>query len=172
MTLVNKQKADTQFCKFIENLQRVIGKTKAILETVMNDNPSIRSSYRDIPGTLDMGLSLINSGSMFHQKIFRAFIEKGIDHFDMIHRKDDRILTHNLSMILPENEYVNKIQYIYGANPERRRYVSDEDVKVMWNLLLALMHRSIKWILFTEDPEFYPRLPPDVVQRYKVNLDS
>lgn len=177
MSSVDKEKANMQLEKFNEGLQRVIGKTKNIIKEIMGSNAEIAISYKDVPDTLDLATMIITGDFPLpnFDPIFGTicgFLEKGIDLFDMIHRKDDRILTEHISLIFPKNKYVDKIQFIYGANHQNRKYVKDGDVEVMWKLIMAVMHRAIKWVIFSRDERFIDKLPNDVVERYKINLST
>lgn len=167
----NMEKANINKTKFIENTQRIIGSTKKIIERLTDENKALANMYSDIPGLLEIaGSTLANLGSEFHHNALSQFIEKSLPVWDKIRLKDDTILTENLSLILPNNPYVSRIQYIYGANPSKTIYVNDSEIKNMWKLLTALVHNAVKYIIFSEDPKFYP-LPPNIVDDFKVNLE-
>lgn len=172
MSRLDQDKANENFCKFIQNIQRVIGKTSQILERVMKADRTIASSYSDIPSTLTMANQLLlHMGVEGQMKFFRTFIEKSINLWENIRVKDDKILTEHLSIILPGNPYVEKIQFIYGGNPQKKIYVDSAEVTMMWKLLTALIHNSIKYIIFSEDTTFYPLLPDNVVEKFSVNFE-
>lgn len=177
MSLVDTEKANIQLEKFNENLQRIIGKTKVIVLEIMKTDQKVAYSYKDVPRTLDLAASIVTGEFPLpnFDPIYGTicgFLNKGIDIFDMIHMKDDRILTEHISIIFPKNDYIEKIQFIYGANDQQKNYVSNEDITVMWKLIIANMHRAIKWVIFSGDERFINRLPVDVVNRYKINLST
>lgn len=165
-------KANANMCKFVENTQRVIGKTKLILEGIMKQDRHINNEYSDVPGLLDMAKDLLVGLDHETQlKCLRSFIKKSSPVWYKIKEKDDTILTENLSLILPSNPYVPRIQYIYGNNERKIRYVGEEDIKVMWKLLNALVHNSVKYIIFSEDSELLPLLPEGVIDDFKISLE-
>lgn len=184
MSLVCEESVNLQLSKFNEILQRIIMKTDVIIQDLIRSDSYIRSKYSDIPMLLKIALSVIQGETtipqfdriytpikLFMKKYFQAKAD-GINLFDLIDRKDDSILTEHLSAIFPESNYVDKIQYIYGANPKKKRYVSDEDVQFMWKLITAAMHRAIKWVILSGDDEYISRLPADVLERYRIRIEG
>lgn len=166
------EKANINKCKFIENTQRIIGSTKKIIERLTSENRQLADMYSDIPSLLDIAKeALVNLGDDIHSKVFFTFIRKSIPVWDKIKHKDDTVLTENLGLILPDNPFVSRIQYIYGANPSKTIYVNDVEIKNMWKLMTALIHNAVKYIIFSENSEFIPMLPPNVVEDFKINLE-
>lgn len=156
MSLLNQEKANENFCKFINNIQRVIGKTTQIIERIMKVDKNIATNYNDVYGTLKMANDLIiNIDSEKQKKLFKTFIKKSLNLWIKIKNKDDSILTEHISIIFPNNPYVEKIQYIYGNNPQKKNFVEPSEMDSIWKLITGLVHNSIKYIIFSEDPEFY-----------------
>lgn len=177
MSLIDRNRADRYFCKFIENSQRVIGKTKLILTRIIESSDAadkkIARSYADIPGTLTSANQLLMGiGGEIQINIFRTFIRKSMPFWEKIHSRDDTILTDNLSLIFPNNPYVGKIQFLYGANNERRCYVKADEINSIWKLINALVHNCIKYIIFSHDEEFFDKMDPDIVEKLNVNLET
>jgi hypothetical protein len=172
MSLLDQSKANSEFCKFIQNIQRVIGRTNQILERLIGTDPTIASNYSEIPGALTMGnMLLLNIGVDGQMKFFKTFIEKSINLWEKIRIKDDTILTEHLSIILPDNTYVEKIEFIYGNNPQKKIYVNNAEINYMWKVLTGLVHNSIKYIIFSEDTRFYPLLPDKIIENFGINLN-
>lgn len=184
MSLIDVEKANLQLQKFNENLQKVVLKTKLVIEKIMAKDVNIKSSYKNVPSTLDIAMCVIQGSFPVpgFDRIYGTicgFLDKynlglsnGIDLFDMINNKDDKILTEHLSALFPENKYIDKIQYIYGANPEGKRYVEKDDVDFMWRLINGVMHRAIKWAIFSQDPRYVDTVPSSTLDRFKINPEN
>lgn len=168
--------------KFVENTQRVIGMTNKIVSRISNADRQIANMYSDIPGLLQMaGDLLVNMGDEIHTKMLHAFLKgilikkegapDDIPVWKKIKSKDDTVLTENLSVILSENPFVPRIQYIYGANPARRRYVSDTEVETMWKLITALVHNSIKYAFHGNHKLFTQHIPDELISEFRIQLD-
>ena len=106
----------------------------------------------------------------FLDKFIEA-LNKNINIFDMIKAKDDKILTEYMSVLLPKNPYTDKIQYIYGANPERRKYVDNDSVVGIWKLINALTDRAIKWVIATGVERYSHVINLKMVEKYRINMD-
>lgn len=184
MSLVDVERVNMQLAKFNENLQKVVLKTKVIIGVIMKKDKKISASYNGVPDLLDLAIKIIQGrvplpgfdriyGTIcgFFDKYLKG-LENGIDLFDMIHDKDDRILTHHLSALFPKNEYVDKIQYLYGANPEKKIYVDADDIEFIWKFINGVMHRAIKWVLFSQDSRYIGSINPNVVQKYGINMNN
>ena len=168
----DEMKANDNMCKFIQNTQRIIGKTKNILEKIMENNKDINNQYSDVPGLLDMAKDLLVSlDNETQTKFLVKFVKKSSSVWYKIKEKDDTILTENLSLILPSNPYVSRIQYIYGNNEKRINYVDEEDIKIIWKLLNGLVHNSVKYVIFSQNSELLQLLPKDVVENFKISLE-
>lgn len=164
-------KADDNLRKFIENLQRVILQTNAILDRISSEDSDVAKRYSDIPPLLNMAKdALVNIGIDGQKKVIKVFIDKSIDVWYMIMNRDDRILTEHLSLILPGDDYVKKIQYLYGANDQRKCYVNEREINNVWKLLTALVHNSAKYVVFSDYEKFTSRLPKEVFNEWKVNF--
>lgn len=184
MSLTQEEKTNLQLVKFNENLQRVILKTKVIVNELIKSHPKLATSYGEIPKTLDLALDVVQGtfvlpgfdriyGTMF--AFLNKYIEalgKGIDLFGMINDKNDKVLTEHLSALFTNNPYVDKLQYIYGANSERKKYVDESDVATMWKFIIATMHRAIKWAILSGDSRFSNVINKDMVKRFKINMDN
>lgn len=172
MSLVSQEKAEVNFCKFIENTRRLIGSTKNIIDRINEENVEIRNNYSDVPSLLQMALDLLSNCGINSQKnLMKTFIFKSIEIWELIRLKDDTVLTEHLSKIIPDNPYVVRIQYVYGSNPSNKCFVDKIEIKKIWNLITALVHNSIKYILFSGDSKYDGLLPRNVVSLWKVNLE-
>lgn len=184
MSLVDVEKTNFQLVKFNENLQKVILKTKVIISEIMKKDAKIASNYNNIPATLDLAISIVQGeieipgfdriyGTIcgFLNKYVVA-LEGGVDLFDMIHLKDDKILTEHLSVLFPKNQYIDKIQYIYGANPQNKNFVDNDDLVSMWKLINGVMHRAIKWVIFSQDERYINKINPNIIEKYKITIEN
>lgn len=168
--------------KFIENTQRVIGMTNKIVTRISDSDRQISNMYSDIPGLLKMaGDMLVDMGDEIHTKMLHAFLKgvliqkegspDNIHVWRKIKSKDDSVLTENLSVILSENPFVPRIQYIYGANPSKKCYVNQNEIDTMWKLITALIHNSIKYAVHNNVKEFLPHIPDELINEFKIQLE-
>lgn len=170
-----QEKAELNFCKFIENTCRIIGKTNQIINRILEenrDNREIQTKYSEVPDLLKIASDLLTNCGVDAQKSFMSsFILKSVNIWELIRLKDDRVLTEHLSEIMPGNGYVENIQYVYGANSSRKCFVNSDEIGVIWKLITAVIHNSIKYIIFSGDSTFVDVLPRDVVKLWKVQLN-
>lgn len=172
MSRLDITKAQLNKCKFIENTQRIIGSTNKIIKELMEEHEHIRTEYASIPGLLELGNTiLVNLPDDKFEEIITDFFTKSIPVWDKIKNKDITVLTENMSLILSNNQYVPKIQYMYGANEDNLCYVSEKDTKNMWNLITALIHNSVKYVIFSDNKDLLAILPPNTVETWKINLE-
>lgn len=184
MSRLNQEKANDNFCKFVENTQRITGKTLSIINRLISEDKTIKNSYSDVPGLLQIALDIIpKSGNGMQMQIISGFIDEAlikesrdsngnvINICEMVKNKDDKILTEHLGKILSNNPYVERIQYIYGANPSKKCYVNEAEVNIMWKLITAIFHNSIKYVIFSENPKFFGKISKSAVTDLNVNLD-
>lgn len=168
--------------KFVENTQRVIGMTKKIVTRISESDRHISNMYSDIPGLLEMaGNLLVNMGDDIHTKMLHAFLKgvliqkegacDNIPVWKKIKSKDDSVLTENLSVILSENPFVPRIQYVYGANPSKRCYVNQSEIDTMWKLITALIHNSVKYVVHNNVEEFLPHISEELIIQFKIQLE-
>lgn len=184
MSLINQESVNKQLAKFNENLQKVVLKTKVITVEIMKKDKSIAEKYGMIPPLLDIAINVIQGDTQFpgFDRIYGTLyvfldkyvssLERGINLFDMINSRDDRILTHHLSALFPKNEYVDKIQFLYGANPQGKRYVNEDDVESIWKLINGVMHRAIKWVILSRDPKYIDKISLDVIDKYSIVMNN
>lgn len=181
-SFINEEKAKLNKNKFIENTQRIIGMTKKIVTRISESDRQIANMYSDIPGLLDMaGNFLVDMGDEIHSKMIYSFL-KGIliqkeGYVDNIHvwrkikSKDETVLTENLSVILSENPFVPRIQYVYGANPAKRCYVNHHEIDTMWKLITALIHNSVKYAFHNNVVKIIPHIPQELISEFKIQLE-
>ena len=168
----NLEKANSNMCKFIENTQRIINATKVILERLMDEHDHIASDYSDVPMLLDIGKRiLVDIGSQEQVKLVKTFVEKSIPVWEKVKNKDITVLTENMSLILSDNPFVPRIQYMYGSNPQRRCYVNEKETKNMWTLITALIHNSVKYVYFSGNTELMSIIPDGTIEMFNINLE-
>lgn len=160
MALVNTAKANENLDKFTTNIRKVALLTKDISTGLIEINSSFSEMYRDIPDLLDIAVMTIESLSERDRiKMLKTFVEKslgninGVSLWEKIKSKDAEFLSTNLSMIVPGNKYIDKIQYAYGQNPDGQIYVPERQLKAMWLLVHALIHNSFKYVILSGDPD-------------------
>jgi hypothetical protein len=166
MSILDQNKANVNFMKFVVNLRKLIGKTNSIIVGIMAVNSKIAEEYKFIPMSLTFVCDFIEKTPDKVKEIFIEFINKSMHLWPNIMNKDDSILTEHLSIILPGNKYVEKIQYIY-----REKLVNNDDVATMWKCLHGIVHNSIKYIMFSEDPRFFNILDKSLIKTYGINLN-
>ena len=167
--------------KFVENTQRIIGMTKKIVTRISGSDKQISNMYSDIPDLLEMaGNLLVSMGNEIHIKMLHGFLrgvliqrEESSDNIPVwkkIKSKNDSVLTENLSIILSENPFVPRIQYVYGANPTKKCYVNQNEIDIMWKLITALIHNSIKYVIHNNIEEFIPYISKELIDEFKIQL--
>lgn len=184
-SMADESKALLNKNKFIENTQRVIGMTRKIVDRISENDKNIKSMYSDIPGLLETaGALLVSMGDDIHMKMINGFLDgllikkqrndvedDGVSIWMKIKERNDSILTNNLSIILPNNPFVPRIQYIYGANPSKRRYVNDAEIEVMWKLITALTHNVIKYVIFSQNQQYIHLIPSEMISEMRISLE-
>lgn len=161
--------------KFVENTTRVIGLTNSILASLKQREPAVAARYSDVPGLLDLAkqalVNMITPDMM--EKLLIDFMSKAIDHLELLRVKDDSILTERLSIILPDSPYVERVQYLYGANPKKTRYCTDKEIQTMWLLTHALVHNAVKHIVNNKIEPYCSRILADgVIERWGVDFNK
>lgn len=165
-------KSNVNRVKFIENTQRIMNATNAVLDRLMKEHAHIRGDYSDVPALLEMGKGLlVNLDDTTSRKIIKKFLEKSTPVWDKIKDKDITILSENLDTILPENPFIPRIQYLYGSNSHSRCYVNEKETATMWKLIEALIHNSVKVAVFSNDEELLALLPDGSIEMWKINLN-
>ena len=149
-------KANENLVKFIGNTRKIILLTTDIGKDLASRTGDLAAKYSDIPDLLELAL-IVYDAFDDRQKVnfLLGFLEKSLSVWDKIKRKDASILSDNLSIILPENEYIERIQYAYGHNSTRTIYVSDKMVSNMWLLITGLIHNSIKYVILSRNAKLY-----------------
>lgn len=168
--------------KFIENTQRILGFTNVIITRISSEDPKIRRLYEDVPSLLDFAKSSLSSmGETTHVNIIIGFIKKILDNkkldtadgvhiWHRIHARDDSVLVTNLNVILPENPFIPRIQFIYGNNPDKIRYVSDKEIGTMWNLVTALIHNAVKYVVYSGNESIISMIPRELIEEFKIKF--
>lgn len=133
---------------FINNLTKILRITEKEIASTLITNPKLVSKLSDVPGLISVALSYITSlDDNSIQDFMLKFIEKGYRNLSAIKNKEQNILLQELDIILPDNPYIEKIQYMFGNNPERKQYCSDKAISAVWNMIHALVHLSVKHII-------------------------
>lgn len=160
MALVNTTKANENLEKFSTNLRKVALLTKDISIGLIDINKTFAEMYKDIPDLLELGIMTLESLSSSDKILMlKTFVKKslgdinGVPLWEKIKSKDAEFLSTNLSMIVPGNQYVEKIQYAYGKNPEGQIYVPERQLKTMWLLVFGLIHNSFKYVILSGDSD-------------------
>lgn len=160
MALVNTEKANENLDKFTTNIRKTALLTKDVSNGLIGINSSFNEMYRDIPDLIDIGVMTIESLSLKDRiDMLLTFVKKslgtinGVSLWEKIKSKDAEFLSTNLSMIVPGNKYIDKIQYAYGQNPDGQIYVHEKQLKAMWLLVHALIHNSFKYVILSGESE-------------------
>lgn len=169
---MNTEKSDVNRVKFIENTQRIMNATNTILKRLMEEHAHIKGDYSDVPALLEIGKGvLVNLDNTTSRNIIKGFLEKSVPVWDKIKSKDISILSENLNVILPENPFIPRIQYLYGSNPKSICYVNESETASMWRLIESLIHNSVKVAVFSNDKELLEIIPKNAVSVWKINLE-
>ena len=179
MASIDQTKANENLVKFINNTQKVISLTSDVAIDLIKRGGELESLYGDIPDLLEIGKLLFEAYSEADKiKFIVGFVRKTLNDigddiiWDKIKAKDASFLSENLSILLPKNEYVDRIQYAYGGNPTGTIYVQEKHLKNMWKLVQGLIHTSLKYIIFSGNPELYGRvMERNPVEYWELNME-
>lgn len=173
MSLINIDKANINMGKFVDNTVRIIDATLASLKRIMEDYSHISEQYSDVPSLLILGKDLLRSTDEESRgKLIKFFLKKSSPVWNEIKNKDMTIIRENMSLILMDSPFIPRIQYIYGNNNDRVCYVNEKEIKIMWNLITALVHNSVKYALFSGDENLIKYLPENVVEEFNIDLSK
>jgi hypothetical protein len=162
---MNSSKSTDNCNKFIANSKRLIELTKTILSEILRERPELAEEYSKLPDILTFAETMLSAEDQ--NKVICGFIDKSYVYWDKIIDKDFTILTEHLDIIFPKNEYVSKIQYLYI-----NKYVNESRLNVLWKLLLAFIHNSVKYIYFSKNPKYYRKIIEDgIIEKYSINLE-
>lgn len=75
-------------------------------------------------------------------------------YWDMIKGKNLDFLTNHFSVLFPDGDFSDKLGIIYGSNDEKKNYVSEEDLNVIWRYLHGVIKLCIKYMYYT-DRQFF-----------------
>ena len=167
MAELDHTKANENLVKFSNNTRKIILLTTDVGKDLASGPGELGQKYGDIPDLLELALMVYDAFDDEKKvKFLLGFLEKSMSVWHKIKTKDASILSENLSIILPENEYIERIQYAYGGNPEGVIHVSDKLVSNMWLLITGLMHNSIKYVIYSK----HPRLHDEIMARDPINF--
>jgi len=148
--------------KFSTNTRKIIMLTNDICKDLSRKPGEIGKKYKNIPGLLDIALLVFDEfKNEKYEEILVDFLQKSIPVWDKIKNRDGSILSENLSLIIPDNEYIPIIQYAYGDNPDGKIHVDDKKIKNMWLLITALIHNSIKYSYYGQNKNLH-----NLINRY------
>lgn len=178
MASLDLNKANENFNKFCVNLRKVALLTKDVSLALIEISPEFQKKYTNIPDLLEIGVLALESISNDEKvAMLRNFVKKslgeinGVPLWEKIKSKDSDFLANNLGMIIPGNEYIDKIQYAYGKNPESKIYVDERMLKSMWLIVHGLIHNSLKYIIFSGDRDLYEMvMSKSPVEFWNLNL--
>lgn len=175
MSEIDNMNDNKYVIKFVENSTRIIGLTGSILSSLKERYPNVAKEYEDIPALLELGKTMLinmNTPNMMEDFIIK-FFDKAINHLELLRKKDDSILTERLNIIMPDNPYVKRIQYLYGANQGRIKYCTEKEIQNMWLLIHALVHNAIKHIVNKKIEPFYSRIISEcAIDKWKVDFNK
>lgn len=135
--------SNKHFEKFIANTKRVIKLTIAVLKKIEQSNPEIYREYSTIPPLLEFAEKNLDNSAVANLAL-NAFISKAMNNMEELKSRNESILINKIDIILPDNPFNPKIQFLYGNNPQRKCYVSQKDIDALWNLAHGLLHNSVK----------------------------
>jgi hypothetical protein len=96
------------------------------------------------------------------------FIAYSYKYWPMIRESNLDFLVNHFSTIFPDSDFTDKIQIIYGKNEEKKNYVSQEDMDVIWRYLHGLVRLCIKYMYLNDRTSFsklsFSDGPKDIVE--------
>lgn len=142
MSVVTSE-SNKHFDKFIANTKRVIKLTIAVLKKIEKTNPEIYREYATIPQLLEFAEKSLDMPEIGNAAI-NGFLNKALNNLEELKSRNDSILINKIDVILPDNPFNSKIQFLYGNNSQGKCYVCQKDIDALWNLAHGLLHNSVK----------------------------
>uniref|UniRef100_A0A6C0BEA7 Uncharacterized protein n=1 Tax=viral metagenome TaxID=1070528 RepID=A0A6C0BEA7_9ZZZZ len=175
MTEYSLQKANINLVRFSTNTRKLIKLTSDITRLLASKGGVLEEKYKEIPGLLEGGLEYYDLFDDKQKTIFLIeFLKKSLSVWDKIKSKDMSILSENLSIVLPDNPYINIIQYAFGGglDSDGTVYVDDDKVSNVWLGITGLIHTGLKFVIYSRHNELYEKIMSmDPVSFWGLRLD-
>lgn len=98
----------------------------------------------------------------YRHVIITKFIKHTYEFWDQIKRKDIDFLVNHLGTLFPDSEYTDKLEILYGNNEDKKNYVSDKYLEIIWKFIHGLVKTSIKYMHYIGKNTFrFKKTDPD-----------
>lgn len=98
-------------------------------------------------------------------------IKYSYKYWENIKEKDMDFLAHHFSTLFPNTDFTDKLEIIYGNNDERKNYVSEEDLDIVWRFIHGTIKLCIKYMYYTGRESFQIRKNDVVVDTIVIDKD-
>jgi len=93
-------------------------------------------------------------------------------YWSIIKEKNISFLAEHFSAMFPNSEFTDKLEIIYGNNQNKKNYVADSDLDIIWTFIHGVIKLCIKYMYYTKRQFFNIKNEGRIVDSVEVDYES